>query len=309
MSDKEARKYFENMPYGKDAKSSEIHGKRNQQVINQMVTGLMKRYDESMAVGDKGTASSYSGVIKNIAKSLDSLKLIKQQFATYYGGGTGGKKLFSNWTNINEFDIPFFLEKGQIAFDDQLQPILNVMGPDGKTPITKRIQDITQDWVVRGTEENEYMKIQQDAVKQSNTVGQPLDFDVDWAVDNILATNDAWKSFVSDKIGGRYFLQDYIMENQDKIQSGEISDEMLHPTSFNPEFDTRLHKYYSTRIRDAFNVKSNEVSIKGKSANKTLSDSERMEADELISRLKTTDEVTHATQTAVNEERERHGKI
>ena len=106
MSDKEARKYFENMPYGKDAKSSEIHGKQNQQVINQMVTGLMKKYDESMVVGDKDAASSYSGVIKNIAKSLDNLKEIKKQFATYYGGGTGGKKLFSNWTNINEFDIP-----------------------------------------------------------------------------------------------------------------------------------------------------------------------------------------------------------
>jgi hypothetical protein len=289
MSDKEARKYFENMPYGKDAKSSEIHGKRNQQVINQMVTGLMKKYDESMAVGDKGTAGSYSGVIKNIAKSLDSLKLIKQQFATYYGGGTGGKKLFSNWTNINEFDIPFFLEKGEIGFDNQLQPILSVMGPDGKTPMIKKIQDITQDWVVRGTEESEYMKMQQDAVKQSNTVGQPLDFDVDWAVDNILATNDAWKSFVSDKIGGRYFLQDYIMENQDKIQSGEISDEMLHPTSFNPEFDTRLHKYYSTRIRDAFNVKSNEITKKEVENEPiaNMSEEERTEADGLISRLKT----------------------
>ena len=52
MSDKEARKYFENMPYGKDAKSSEIHGKESQQVINQMVSGLVEKYDESMATGD-----------------------------------------------------------------------------------------------------------------------------------------------------------------------------------------------------------------------------------------------------------------
>ena len=289
MSDKEARKYFENMPYGDDAKSSEIHGKQNQQVVNQMVSGLVKKYDESMAAGDKDTAGSYSGVIKSIAKSLDNLKEIKKQFATYYGGGTGGKKLFSNWTNINEFDIPFFLEKGRIAFDDQLQPILSVMAPDGKSEIVKRVSDITQDWVVKGTEESDYMKMQQDAVKQSNTMGQPLDFDVDWAVDNILANNDAWKSFVSDKVGGRYFLQDYIMENQDKIQSGEISDEMLHPTSFNPSFDTRLHKYYSNRIKDAFNVKSDEVVEENKNTevNKSLSNSERMKADELISRLKT----------------------
>jgi hypothetical protein len=258
MSDKEARKYFENMPYGNDAKSSEIHGKQNQQVINQMVSGLVKKYDESMAVGDKSAAGNYSGVIKSIAKSLDNLKEIKKQFATYYGGGTGGKKLFSNWTNLQEFDIPFFLEKGRIAFDNQLQPILSVMAPDGKNEIVKRIADITQDWVVKGTEEGEYMKMQQDAVKQSNTLGNELDFDIDWAVDNLLTSNDAWKSFASDKVGGRYFLQDYLLENEDKVASGEISDEMLHPTSFDPAFDTRLHKYYSDRIRKAFNPKHEE---------------------------------------------------
>ena len=253
MSDKEARKYFENMPYGDDAKSSEIHGKESQQVINQMVSGLVKKYDEHMAAGDKDTAGSYSGAVKSIAKSLDNLKEIKKQFATFYGGGTGGKKLFSNWTNTQQFDVPFFLEKGRISFDEELQPVLSVTAPDGKNEVTKRVSDITQDWVIRGTEEADYMKMQQDAVKQSNTMGQALDFDVDWAVDNILSNQDAWKSFASDKIGGRYFLQDYVMENQDKIQSGEISDEMLHPTSFDPAFDTRLHKYYSDRIRNAFN--------------------------------------------------------
>ena len=54
MSDKEARKYFENMPYGDDAKSSEIHGKRNQQIVNQMVTGLMKKVVESKVKKDAG---------------------------------------------------------------------------------------------------------------------------------------------------------------------------------------------------------------------------------------------------------------
>ena len=93
---KEALKYFENMPYGNDAKSSEIHGKLNQQTINQMVSGLVKRYDESMASGEKDMASNYSGAIKQIAADLDNLKEIKKQFATYYGGGTGGKNLYSN---------------------------------------------------------------------------------------------------------------------------------------------------------------------------------------------------------------------
>jgi hypothetical protein len=279
MSDKEARKYFENMPYGDDAKSSEIHGKQNQQVINQMVSGLVKKYDESMAVGDKSAAGNFSGVIKQISKDLDNLKEIKKQFATYYGGGTGGKKLFSNWTNIQEFDVPFFLEKGRISFDESLRPILSIIAPDGKSEIVKRIADITQDWVVKGTEESEYMKMQQDAVKQSNTLGNELDFDVDWAVDNLLTNNDAWKSFASDKVGGRYFLQDYVMENQDKIQSGEISDEMLHPTSFDPAFDTRLHKYYSNRIKDAFNVNSNK-------AKKTNEEPEEKSAHDMIASIR-----------------------
>ena len=272
MSDKQARKYFENIPYGKDAKASEIHGKQNQQVVNNMVTTLVKKYDEAMALGDKGSAANYFGVVKQISGDMNSVMEIKKQFATYYGGGTGGKKLFSNWTNIQEFDIPFFLEKGKIEFGDDLRPVLSVMAPDGKKEIVKGISDITQDWVVKGTEENEYMKMQQDAVKQSNTMGNKLDFDVDWQVDNILSANDAWKIFATDKIGGRYFLQDYLLENEDKVASGEISDEMLHPTSFNPKFDTRLHTYYANRLRKSFDPDH-------------MSDSEKTEADKLMSKL------------------------
>ena len=83
-------------------------------------------------------------------------------------------------------------------------------------------------------------------------MGEPLDFDVDWQVDNILHNNDAWKIFTADKVGGRYFLQDYVLKNKDKIASGEIPDEMLDPKSFNPSSDTRLHKYFSDRIKKSF---------------------------------------------------------
>ena len=73
---------------------------------------------------------------------------------------------------------------------------------------------------------------------------------------------------------GKYFLQDYLLENEDKVASGEISDDMLNPLSFNPEFDTRLHKYYSDRIRKAFD------------GNALMSKEEKAEADELMSRIK-----------------------
>ena len=183
------------------------------------------------------------------------LKQLKEEFAMNFGGGVGGKNLFSNYTNLKQFDIPFWLEKGRIDFDENYKLILSVQDasdPTGKNKISKRIQDVTEKWVVKGAEEGEYMKMQQDAIKQRNNVNQPLDFNVDWQVDNLLTNNDAWKIFVSDKIGGRYFLQDYVIKNQDKIKSGEIPDEMLHPDSFNPANDTRLHEYYANRIKKSF---------------------------------------------------------
>jgi len=248
--DKQVKKYFENMPYGRDAKSSEIHGKHNQIVINKFVTGLVQKYDEHMAAGDKETASHYNSAVKGIAKQLDNLKNIKEEFALNYGGGTGGKKLFSNYTDLT-FDRAFAIEQFEISFDEKMKPILSVMGPD-KKPITKRVEDVTENWVVKGTEEQDFMKMQQDAQAQSNTIGQPLDFDPDWHVSNLLSNMDAWKSFVSDKIGGRYFLNDYMQENAAAIASGEIPDEMLHPDSFNPEFDNRLHEHYAGRLKKSF---------------------------------------------------------
>ena len=249
-TDKRVKKYFENMPYGDDALSSEIHGKDSQRIINHMISSLVGKYDEHMAAGDKANAQHFKSAIKQIAKDLDNLKEIKKEFAVNYGGGTGGKNLFSNYTDLN-FDRTFMIENGKISFDGQLKPILSVIMPNGEE-VSKRIEDITENWVVKGNEETEYMKMQQDAAKQRNTVGQPIDFDIDWAVDNLLANNDAWKVFATDKIGGRYFLHDYLQENEEALNTGQIPDEMLHPDSFNPDFDTRLHTYYSNRLKKSF---------------------------------------------------------
>ena len=93
---------------------------------------------------------------------------------------------------------------------------------------------------------------------------------------NLLSNMDAWKSFVSDKIGGRYFLNDYIQENAEAITSGEIPDEMLHPDSFNPDFDNRLHEYYANRLRKSFDPNHQTPA-------------EARKADELIARTKPQD--------------------
>jgi len=249
-ADKRVKKYFENLPYGKDSLSSEIHGKQNQVVINKFVASLVRKYDEHMKGGDKEQAALFSSAVKRISTNLDNLKSIKEEFAMNYGGGQGGKNLFSNYTDLS-FSREFFTENGDIAFDENLNVKCITKNADGED-VVKGVEDITENWVVKGTERQQFMKMQQDAQKQRNTVGQPLDFDVDFAVDNLLAENDAWKVMVSDKVGGRYFLHDYLQQNQDKLKSGELTDDMLHPDSFNPEFDTRLHQYYSNRIKKSF---------------------------------------------------------
>mgnify|MGYP004453066337 CR=1 FL=1 len=49
--DKQARKYFENLSYGKDSLSSEIHGKFNQERINKNVASAVRMYDKNLAEG------------------------------------------------------------------------------------------------------------------------------------------------------------------------------------------------------------------------------------------------------------------
>jgi len=94
--------------------------------------------------------------------------------------------------------------------------------------------------------------MQQDAIKQRNTVGQPLDFDIDWAIDNLLKNEDAWKIFFADSIGGKSFVEDWAVKNEEALVNNKIPDEMLHPDSFNPEFDTRLHIHFADRLRKSF---------------------------------------------------------
>jgi len=272
MSDKAARKYFENIPYGKDSKSSEIHGKNNQLAINTMVQNLVMKHDALMAVGDKNNANHFKEEIYQISQELDNLKSLKEEFALNYGGGQGGKNMFSNYTDLT-FDRQFWVEQGEILFDESGKLILSAKGPDGND-IVKRVEDITENWVVRGSEENDFMARQQSAVRQRNNMGTSLDFDIDWEVSKMLENEDAWKIFASDKIGGRYFVNDYIEENEQAIRSGELTDDMLHPDSFNPAFDNRLHDYFANRLRKAFDPNFQTPA-------------EAMKADELIARNNT----------------------
>jgi len=289
MSDLNVRKYFENMPYGKDAKASEIHGRANKKYIDNYVSGLVEKYDVLYGSGKKAEANIVFSMIRDIARQLDNLKGLKEEFAVAYGGGIGGKNMFSNYTDLS-WDRAFFSEMGgMIRIDEEYKIKCIVVLPDGQE-IIKGIEDITQNWVIKGNEEMEFMKMQQKLVEEGQTAAKHPSFDIDFAVDNLLINNDAWKIFVSDKIGGIYFLQEFVRENSQALLNGDIPDSMMHPDSFNPSNDNRLHTFYSERLRSAFDP--NYTSIRqGNKANSTVSgrttmtEKEIKEADELMSNV------------------------
>ena len=49
--DKQVKKYFENLSYGKNSLASEIHGKVNQEHINKSVASAVRMYDKHTAEG------------------------------------------------------------------------------------------------------------------------------------------------------------------------------------------------------------------------------------------------------------------
>jgi len=277
--DKQVRKYWENLSYGKNSLSSEIHGKINQEYINKRVASAVRMYDQHMADGNKEMAAHFKSQIMKWSADLDNLKGIKEEYAM-------NESLFSNYTD-QSFEKKFMTEQGRMMIDERLEFQLGVIDDEGK-PIFKKIEDITENWVLKGTEESDFMRLQQSAVKQRNDMGEPLDFDVYWEVSKILEQSDAAKVLTSDKIGGIYFLNEYVEENEEAITSGEIPDHMLHPDSFDPSQDNRLLTFYSNRIFKAFDENYQTPA-------------EARKADELIARTNTQDntEETNTENTQV----------
>ena len=265
--DKQVKKYFENLSYGKNSLASEIHGKVNQEHINKSVASAVRMYDKHTAEGNKDMAEHFKSQIMNWSRQLENLKAIKEEYAMNSGGGRGGMSMYSNYTD-QTFDRDFFTEKGRIMIDEKLDFTLGVIGGDGN-PVFKKIEDITENWVLKGSEENDFMRLQQSAVKQSNDMDEPLDFDIDWEVSKILEKSDAWKVMASDKVGGRYFLNDYVEDNREAIQNGSIPDNMLHPDAFDPNQDSRLHEYYANRIKKAFDP-NHQTPAEQKAANELI---------------------------------------
>jgi hypothetical protein len=244
--DKLVSKYLENNPYGNKSYSHEIHGEENKARIESMIAGFSAKYDEAMAIKNMPLANKFRGLIHDMSGQCDALKGVKEEWAMNIGGGIAGNQLFSNYTNLT-WPNKFFTEQGEILFDENGKFLLATKDDQGND-VVKRQEDITEDWIIKSTEENDFMKRQQSCVKQQ---GKPLDFDIDWEVSKMLRTNEQWKSMATDSIGGVYFVNKYIEENAEAIKGGMIPDEKLHPDSFDPEFDNRLHAFYADRLRKA----------------------------------------------------------
>ena len=248
---KKIKKYLENIPYGTDSLPSQVHGKHNQLTINHVVASLALEADRSMANGDKESFQKFFEQIRIIDKDLEEWRGIKEEGVMNMGSGREDRKLFSNYTNTAWLE-GFATENCQVSFREVdgigLRPVFSVDGD------TRDRATAVEDWVVRGPEEAQFMQMQQDAVKQSNTVGQPIDFDIDWAVSNLIKSEDGWKSLTFDSIGGHYMVNEWLKENEEDITSGKIPDEMLHPDSFNPVIDpdNRLFTYLTNRLKKSF---------------------------------------------------------
>ena len=279
------KKYFENLPYGQDSLPSEIHGPRNQETINATVKVLVDLHDQALKgipdengvlKKDESLASSSSNGIKFIAKQLENLKMIKEEYALNKGGGTLGKDMFSSWTSTI-WEDEFMTEKGTMDFDKDMNLLLDV--PHLDYPL-KKVEDITDDWIVKGDEESRFIQHYQELSGSSNKkFNQDPPYDIDYATHNLLKTG--WQVFASDEIMGREpFIQTWLKDNIDTdgdvvAQINELSEKgRLDKESFNPETDPdkRLHVHFSKILKHAWNPNY-------------LSQSETKEADELIAQL------------------------
>ena len=269
--DKQLRKYSENNTYTGNSFVSEIHGPANQERINKNIASAVRNYDKNIAADNKEMAAHFKSQIEKWYRDLEHAKQIKQDYLMHEGGGKDGEGTFSNYTD-RSWERAWATENCNVSLDGNLNIVFGVINEKGEE-ILKRIQDITENWVVKGTEESDFMRLQQSAVKQRNNMGVPLDFDVDWEVSKILKRSDSWKVLFGDECGGRIFANDYVIDNQEDIASGKIPDSMLHPDSFDPKFDNRLHTHFRNWINRAFDPDYQTPA-------------EKMRADELIARTK-----------------------
>ena len=241
--------YYENLPYGNKSLSSEVHGPQNQAVINENIKTLVQMSDVAKQNGNEDLAASLKSGIYKISKELDILKSIKEEHAA-------DLRTRSNWTD-HGWDDNAFTELCEISFDDNMNVIVSAYDPTLQTRVTKKINEITRDWVTVGDWMQTLSEGKQELLKSKNDMDVAPPFDIDFFVSNLLKNN--WKSILSDPDptldpngpSRGYRLQQILLEEADENGNLPI-DYNIDKFSFDPTYDTRLHKNISNELKRAF---------------------------------------------------------
>ena len=263
-------RHFENVPYGNNSLSSEIHGIANQTKINAVVKNLVMMTDVAMQDNNMELAESLKAGVYKISKQLDILKNIKEEYVM-------DLRTRSNWTD-HGWDDNFFTENGQINLDENMNLLLTAFDPSTQGLMQKKLDDITVEWESVGDWMQTLMQAKQDLIKAKGGLDTPPPFDIDFFTNNLIKDN--WRSILSDPdptldpngYHNGYRLQQIL--HLAANENGDIPiDYNLEKSSFDPTTDTRIFEVISNDLKTAFypNYQSKNEATK---------------ADELMNRIK-----------------------
>jgi hypothetical protein len=238
--------YSERADYSKESKVSEVFGPHIHSKVNMFITEYAKMYDQMLIEGNKEAAGFFETGIKKVHTQLNHLSNLKDEWMAMRGGGMRGKSTVSNITDPRWPDA-FFTEKGDISITPDYQILANV--PTLKAP-PKLVNDIAIDWESKGDGEGRYMGAIQD-MQEAGARGDKIPpFDIDYFVSNLL--KEYWPQALADDWGGIYALQDEILPKMIEANGGNMDGLNTSIESFNPKIDNKLHNYYASRLKRAF---------------------------------------------------------
>ena len=245
-------RYYENVPYGEQSLSSEVHGPKNQNTINETIKGLVELADQAKKDGNNDLVSSSESGIYKIIKQCDQLKDLKQEHSA-------DLHTRSNWTD-HGWDDNFFVKKqdytdlgggtvkgeyeGIINFDENLDMSLTAYDPTLKKAVSKKIEEVALDWESVGDWMGKLEELIIDMEKN------PKNFSINYEVNNLIKNN--WRSMISDSdptldpngISKGYRLQQILHEEFVGMDENKIGETILlggwNKKDFDPTHDTRL---------------------------------------------------------------------
>jgi len=261
--------YYENVPYGDNAKSVEIHGRENHERGNVVVKRLMDMHNQALKAGDKEAASKIETQIYHVDKEYANAEVAKQEHAS-------SLDTTSNWADMGFMDnamleqaVVDFNEMGKLTFT-AFDPTLNKVVSRTTEEMSSEFEEITP-WM------QPLMEMKQKLLKARNDRGNPPPFDINFAVNNLIHKN--WKSMIADPdptldpngSSKGYRLQQILHSAVD--ENGVLPENYnLDKYSFDPANDTRLFASISEELNRAFNPNY-------------MSEDEIASADQLMSKL------------------------